>query len=236
MRKLLLLIPVGLFAMTGVFWVAMNPTGDIPSTTTVSLNEQELFGQSETSLRQIIRRGDSQSIDVLNKSLDSLSSRLAQRTPNDPSIQKIDAMLISYRRDATVLTEKITPHMPMLQQSTRYENENEEKFLTAIDQIGLYELLTAYREMDKQRKNYIKDPNEETKTRYVTESERIRTIITELYLDENMEKPLFDYLDNHKNYFDTITAAYRDIGYTRVNRLRANGYAIRSAFQLLPMS
>lgn len=237
MRKLLLLIPVGLFAVTGFFWVAMNPFGETSSSIEATpASEEELFARSESSLRQIVRRGDSQSVSTLTASLDTLTSRLVERGQNDTSIQKIDALLISYRQDTSILTQKIAPHMVQLQKTNQYESQNHEKFLSAMDQIGLYELITAYQEMDKLRKHYIKDPSEETIAQYETKSKRIHTIIAELYLDERIEKPLFDYLDNHRTYFRAITAAYRDIGVQRINRLRANGYAIRSAFQLLPTS
>lgn len=240
MRKLLLLIPVGLFAMTGIFWVSMYPSMSGPDTSrsaqAESYNEQELFARSETSLRQIVRRGDTGSVETFQRTLDSLSRQLEKRSENDHSIQKIETMLALYRQDGTLLAQTIAPHMEQLRRINTYEHANEKKFLASLDQIGLYELITAFDNLDKLRNEYVKTPSDDTANRYRNESKRITAIISELYLDSSIENPLYEYLNNHKTYFETIHVAYRSVGYDRIDRIRINGYAIRSAFQLLPTS
>lgn len=91
-----------------------------------------------------------------------------------------------------------------------------------------------YTDLNKIRKDYIKEPSAETKLAYETKYGQIRSIIGELYLDTTIEQPLFAYLKNHKHYLDAIFSAYNDIGYERINRLRINGYAIKTELQLLP--
>lgn len=237
MKKFLLLIPMGLLAATGIFWVTTEkgiPKNAQTSTVQIPMGERELFAQSEHSLRQIVWHGDEKSLLLLRTSLDTMKTKLAAYKKQGFGTTKLENILSLYQEDSTLLSEKFTPLLSCLHQCDQFEQSHEEPFIISIDQIGLYELKSAYHNLDLMRKNYVKEPTDTAKIAYETEHARIRGIISELYLDAAIEKPLFTYLDNHKNYFDTITATYNDIGYERINRLHTNAYAIKSELQLLP--
>lgn len=237
MKRFLLVIPIGLLAMTGIFWVVTEkstPKSTQHSTVQIPLGERELFAQSEHALRQIVWHGDEKSILLLRTSLDTMKIKLAAYKKQGFGTTKLENMLSLYQEDSTLLSEKLAPLLSRLYQYDQFEQSHEEPFIVSIDQIGLYELKSAYHNLDLMRKNYVKEPTDTAKMAYETEHARIRGIISELYLDAAIEKPLFTYLDNHKNYFDAITVTYKDIGYERINRLRTNAYAIKSELQLLP--
>lgn len=59
-------------------------------------------------------------------------------------------------------------------------------------------------------------------------------MIQELYLDDAIEDPLYAYIDNHKNYFETVSKNYQQAGMERVHRVRQNSYAIKTELQMLP--
>lgn len=237
MKKFLLLIPMGLLAATGIFFLTTEkspPKSVQHSTLQIPMGERELFAQSEHSLRQIVWHGDEKSVLLLRTSLETMKTKLAAYKKQGFGTTKLENILSLYQEDSTLLSEKFAPLLSRLHQYDQFEQSHEDSFIISIDQIGLYELKSAYHNLDLMRKNYVKEPTDTAKIAYETEHARIRSIISELYLDATIENPLFTYLDNHKNYFDTITATYNDIGYERINRLRTNAYAIKSELQLLP--
>ncbi|MCK9373897.1 MAG: hypothetical protein M0P91_11930 [Sulfuricurvum sp.] len=240
MKKFLLLIPVGLLAATGVFWASLTHTHTINqrALTPAKIQKEmpELFSDSEHYLRQIIRHGDAQSLSPLYTSLDTIKEKITQHEEKGVSVAKVEKMFSLYLQDSRLLTQKITPHLETLRQLDYYEDKNEENFITALDQIGLYELKSAYANLDQIRQDYLKTPSLEIKSKYEAENQRIQGIIRELYLDNAIEKPLYTYLNNHYQYLQTIASAYDHVGYERINRLRTNGYAIKAQLQLLPSS
>lgn len=238
MKKFLLLIPVGLLVALGITSIAVDHSYSLAENTLhtqkMPQGEQELFSECEHCLYQIVRYGDNDSIGSLNESLDAVSIKLDEQQKRGFTVDRIKVMLSLFKSDTALLTQKFTPHLKQLHQFKQFEHSHEKNFLLSVEQIGLYELKSAYDELNKIRKNYIKEPSADSKLAYDTENERIRGIIGELYLDAAIEQPLFAYLENHKHYLDTIFSAYNDIGYERINRLRSNGYAIKAELQLLP--
>lgn len=238
MKKFLLLIPVGLLAALGVISISVDHSYSLAESTInakhIPLGEQELFSECEHSLYQIVRYGDNNATVSLNKSLESISVKLNEQEQKGFGVGKIKKMLSQYKQDSTLLAQKFSPHFKQLHRFKQFEHSREKPFLTSIEQIGLYELKSANDNLNKIRKDFIKEPSPEKKALYVAQQGRIRSIISELYLDAAIEQPLFAYLENHKHYLETIHTAYNEIGYERINRLRANGYAIKTELQLLP--
>lgn len=235
MRKLLLLIPVGLFALTGISWITVTSIQHTATTPkSQPLNEQELFTQSEMSLRQMMRNGNPQESKRFSASLDSLEERLDNHSHSTATIDELKNLIAQYRQDGSSFSKHISPYSEQLQHAYEYETAHADLFVATLDQIGLYELMNAYGNLQKIRKTYIKEPSNDAVLQYRAVSKMIRSEITDLYLGSNIEKPLLDYLDNHSAYLETVRTAYNDIGYTRIYRLRSTGYAIRSTLGLLP--
>ncbi len=239
MKKLLFLFPIALAAAAGTWWVStahtVPPVQNPSETEILPRGGQALFTLSERSLRQIVRHGEDDSISTLNTSLAAISDELAKRKKDGFTVDTIEKLLAQYRQDSTVLTQNFSPKMRELRLYDSVEQKNEKQFLTAIEQIGLYELKTACSELEKLRTEYIKKPSKESANAYRTQSGKMKNIITELYLDSDIEAPMQAYLENHKLYFETIAGAYEQIGLERIHRLRTNGYAIKTELQLLPI-
>ncbi|MGD9655333.1 MAG: hypothetical protein AB7U44_09060 [Sulfuricurvum sp.] len=238
MKKLLLLLPVGLLAATGFFWMALTPasstTKNVAAESHTPRTSAELFSDSERLLRQIVRHGDEQSIQPLEMSLDQISIELDTRKKQGISVDKIETLLADYKKQSVQLNQKFAPYMKTLRQKSLFQQQHEHSFIASLEQIGLYELKTGYDDLEKLRTAYIKEPSEQSYAAYATKEKEIRQIISELYLDSVIETPLFTYLDNHKAYFDTVSKAYNDLGYQHIYQLRQNGYAIKMELQLLP--
>lgn len=234
MKKLLLLIPVIVVAGVGAYWTTIPKTpADIPK---MALSPQALFLTSEHDLRQIIRHGDPKAIVLLQTSLETLDLNVKEQGTHGFPVEKLQQMLHTYQQDSRLLSETFAPALSQVHQYDHFENDHEQEFYASIEQIGLYELKTAYTNLNSLRKDYLKEPSDEKKMMYEGHIKRTRQMINELYLDTAIEKPLYQYLDNHKRYFNAISTAYSVIGYDRINRLRTNGYAIKAELQILPAS
>ncbi|MDD5052764.1 MAG: hypothetical protein PHO27_08565 [Sulfuricurvum sp.] len=239
MKKLLFLIPIGLLASTGFFWIAsehkLSSEKNENNIQRVPKSSQELFSDSEHSLRQIIRHGDEHAISELTTSLNAISTELSTRQQQGLTVKNITLLISQYKSETALISNKFLPYLKKMSQYDHYEQVHENKFITAIDQIGLYELKTSYHELNKLRTDFIKEPSEARKAAYEMQAGKIKQIISELYLDAKIEKPLFDYLTIHKLYFETLSSAYNDTGYESIHHLRTNSYAIKTELQLLPI-
>ncbi len=242
MKKLLLLLPLGLFAASGIYWLSsgLNPknerTHTILSSETLPQSNQELFTYSEHQFNAILRHGNKQSIVQLNQSLNLLSKNIHNYKSQGYDIQELEDKLSTYQNDTAFITSKLITKLQQLHQYSQSEQDEEAKFLTTLEQIGLYDLKKSYNNLDTLRKNFIKEPTKENKIAYDIEYKHLNSAINDLYLDRKMEEPLYNYITNHKNYFETLTAIYDDVGYKRISYLHENSYAIKAQLQLLPTS
>ncbi len=136
MKKFLLLIPVGLLAATGVFWVTseqnFSSNKNIPSSERLPHGSQELFTDSEHSLRQIVRHGDENAIKKLNFSLDAIHNELSVRQKQGYDVKNIEILLSQYKRDSTILSNKFIPYLKQIQQYDQFEEKNEKPFLVSL--------------------------------------------------------------------------------------------------------
>lgn len=238
MKKLFLLIPVGLLATTGLLWMnadySVNPKSAEASIEKLPENSVKLFGLSEHAVRQVVRYGDEKSLSSFKISMDALDASLLKYKPLGFEIKSVQSLISQYEQDGKVLTKSAEAYSQKLHTYSDFEQRKEKSFSLSLEQIGLYKLKTALLDLNQARLEYIKEPSAEAQEKYEMHFLDMKTIITELYLDSVIEEPLFAYLDNHKNYFNAISSIYQAAGFERVARLRTNGYAIKSQLQLLP--
>jgi methionine synthase II (cobalamin-independent) len=240
MKKLLLLIPVGLLATSGLLWINYGQQTTPKETTQivqpVPEDSVQLFTLYEHSIRQIVRYGDDKSIALVQTYANALNSKLHTYSKSGINTQSIQEILTQYQQDNRNLTQKASLFTQKMHTYSQFEQTNEKKFLTSLEQIGLYELKSTLASLDKTRLDYIKEPSLETQEKYELLSKKMKTIVSDLYLDESIEKPLFAYIDNHNLYFKTVATIYTDTGLETINRLHKSSYAIKAQLGLLPTS
>lgn len=239
MKKMFLLLPVGLVAASGFFLLRSQNSVDYiatqkPEIVVASKNSEQLFTLSQDSLIKIVRHGDADSITVLEESVGELESRLPRYERQGLNVGKVKTLISQYKEDAIVLSQTAQPFLEKIKEYDGYEGKEEEKFLLAIDQIGLYELKTTYKKLSKIRVDYLKEPSDVLAEEYRASAEMLTQTIKELYLDSAIEDPLYAFINNHKGYFETLSTCYNKAGIQRVNRLRQNSYAIKTELQMLP--
>jgi len=238
MKKRFVLITLLLLAGSsmGLVYLVSSTERQASAPKSSDLDEHALFIQSERSLRQIIRQGNERSANDMTHTLEMLASQLDKRNHEGLNTHSLNQALSDYREDASVIIKGFLPYQHQLHLYDTFESEHEKQFVTSLEQIGFYQLKSAYEGLDKIRLSYIKKPSSDGEKAYHLQEEAIRTIITELYLDTAIEAPLLAFLENHTYYFDTIAKAYTELGYDRINRLRTNAFSIKTELQLLPKS
>ena len=240
MKKLLLVIPVGLLAATGFLWTNYDHTVR-QNTATASIkaltkDPVQLFTLEERSVRQMIRSGDEKSISSFQAYSDALDTALVNAKKLGVETQSTQEMLFQYKQDSQHLTQTASLYSQKLHAYSQFEQEKEKSFQIALDQIGLHELKFTFKNLEKARAEYIKEPSPKTQEKYEELTKNMTKTINELYLDEDIEKPLLSYIENHTHYFKTVASIYTSTGLDSINRLHANSYTIKAQLELLPKS
>ncbi len=236
MKKILLSIPIIALAGIGTYYTTipyLSPSSKIENKV---VNPQILFITSEHDLRKLIRHGDAQSAEKIQTSLAAIEIKLHENHKKGYAVENLLNMLHSYDNDYSILAKTFTPLLEQIRQSDQFEQTNKQSFQSTLEQIGLYELKRTYADLESVRKDYIKEPTNKTKIEYENYHSHIKQIINELYLDASIDTPLYQYLDNHKRYFDLISNAYTTVQYDRISRLHSNANSIKTELQILPVN
>ncbi len=237
MKKLFLLVPAGLFALSlgTVLTIEYNkPSSSMAVVSNIAKTPADIFAINEGELRQILRYGDAKALNAFPESLNALDGFLERYHTQGLDTSKVDGLILQYVQDSIKVTQSAPKYMETLKNTDAYERANEKKFETSLEQIGLYELKESYKNLEKVRLAYIKEPTVALGDEYLKLHGEMKNIISELYLDSSTEEPLFSYIDNHKLYFNTVTSMYDAIGAERIVRLNVNSYAIQTQLQMLP--
>lgn len=107
------------------------------------------------------------------------------------------------------------------------------KFNDKLSSIGYRPLLTLWYELSKTKAKFIKKPSYKLQKKFNKNYNLIIISITELYLDEEIEEPLFRYLENYKTHFNEVSLAYESIGYKNISILRPLSYKIKAKMEFL---
>ncbi len=107
-----------------------------------------------------------------------------------------------------------------------------QNFEKKLKSIGLSELNKNWRITQKLFRQFHREPNDEKHKRYLQHLDMTKTIITELYLDDDQEEYLFSYLDDHHNAFNSLYEVYNDVGFYRINELKPLIYGLKEQMAL----
>jgi len=99
--------------------------------------------------------------------------------------------------------------------------------------IGYRPLLSTWYELSKIKARFIKRPSEKLEKKFNEHYDLIVNYITELYLDEEIEEPLFAYLKNYRAYFDDINMAYKSVDYENIKKIKPLSYRIKAKMEFM---
>jgi len=237
LKRMALIIPIGLVVGSSVAWIGLKQDSNTSPQAiqeNQNLSAEKLFSQSNRLIWKMVREGNVTEVPGFDQTTSALQKAMELYSLKGFEVKQLAKMIEIYQKDGLILSEACAPKAIQLNKYYQYERTYEDKFVLALEQIGLPELVNTYKELEKTRQEYIKKPSNKSLEEYSALSEELYKIITELYLDMQIEEPLFKYLKNHQNYVYSIASIYDEVGKDRILRLRDNTYAITTQLQLLP--
>jgi hypothetical protein len=194
---------------------------------------QEEFRRNVGDANAIVKRGE---YDRLGR-YESELSRIMRRVPalNLPRDEKaaLQEDLEQYGTLVKSIGTSLRENAPQLKAHHAEILRRLGWFNKKLGSIGLAELLKEWRELSRIKNRFVKKPSRSLAEQFGQTWTSVTIMITELYLDEEMEEPLFDYLERYKAYFSELSRAYETVGYRDVAGLKPLSYKIKMQLQMV---
>jgi len=233
---MLSLLVSSLIAAAYFFVDAVDPSNKLQTSQPLQVFDyRKSFQNSTHYMNAITKRGDIDQIILFKSTVDTLEEALKKLHDKDVDTLSIIEDINRYEKTVLELSALIKNQTPLLQQKYQTSKTSLAFFNKKLNSIGLHELSTAWMELSKIKHDYMRSPNCYYEQAFNEKWMYITVLITELYLDDEMEAPLFDYLEVYKNYFDDIVLVYNEEGQERVAMLKVLSYDIKLKLEMLPL-
>lgn len=194
---------------------------------------QALFRQSASDANGVIKRGEYVKADTYRNGM----QRIIQQLERFPLPAAERTRLTTDLREYTTLVDGISGTLqqqaPDLNEAYREVIGGLEPFNKRLSSIGLSELLREWHALSRIKSTFVKKPNAKLEKAFEQKWTSVVVTITELYLDEEMEEPLFEYLERYKSYFYKMSRAYKQAGYDNLVKVKPLSYKIKMQLELL---
>jgi hypothetical protein len=203
-------------------------------TTNTSIDKQEeTFDKSIDNnlglIRRITKEADMNQVKLFQKNSIYLLDHMNMNRNYDKNFVDNYAMLNEIVNDTIrcIQTSRTSISAQILK--TKKESRH---FKKKIKSIGLAELNNSWHDMQKNNHQFLREPSNEKFQEYEENFNRAKTIITELYLEDEDEEYLFAYLDQHRHATAALYEVYTRVGLDRVREIKPLTYAIKEHMQL----
>ena len=193
----------------------------------------EEFRQNVNDTNSIIWRGEYEKIPSHKAGISSIAKKIQNLKITEEKKQELAVNLQNYAAIIDAVSKNLQQEAPKLK--NHYENSiaKLDAFNKKMSSIGLYALISRWRELSSIKNSFVKKPNPALEKKFDNIHNEIVVTITELYLDDEAESFLLDYLENYKLYFKEITVAYAKANYDKINELKPLSYKIKAELELL---
>ncbi|MDD2905776.1 MAG: hypothetical protein WBK95_06305 [Sulfurimonas sp.] len=191
------------------------------------------FRESVNDANDIIKRGEYCKILKYKSDTLSIIEQLKLLNISQENRQAIQDDITLYFTLINNISSKLQEKAPKLQEHQKTLIDNLHGTDKRISAIGLSELSQNWYEIKNINNNFIRNPNAKLEEAFHTRLTAMTTIITELYLDEQQEKPLFQYLSEYENYFKELSAAYSSAEYKNLKKIKPLSYKIKAQLEFL---
>jgi hypothetical protein len=201
-----------------------------------SVDVKMLFKKSVEDVNAMIKRGDYDREQPFHQNMSHIIYILDAKKN---SVIQVDSLLVDLKNYSDIVSRtliELSKQAPQLQKNRRVVLSELEFFNKKLRSIGLGALSEAWRELSQLKRDFVRMPSANLKKEFDTKFSYVHLLITELYLDEEMEEPLFAYLKRYKDVFDVMAHAYKDVGYERVASLKTLSYKIKADLEFLPLA
>ena len=187
-----------------------------------------LMNQNVYAMNAIVKRGDYKRLDEYNQTMQKLHVKVEQ-IGNSHLIEQMN------HYDDTVLQVSISlqKYAPDLNQNHHAIISGLKDFNRRVSSIGLAELIQGWRTLGNLKKRFVRSPSQKWAKDFNAQWLYVNTLITELYLDEEYETPLFEFLELYKHTFESMAASYKEVGFDSVAALKPLSYEIKSTIIMM---
>lgn len=193
----------------------------------------EEFRQNVSDTNSIIWRGEYDKISSHKSNISSIMKKVQNLEMSQEKKQELETNLQSYADIVDTISKNLQKEAPKLKSHYNNAITNLDPFNKKISNIGLYALSSHWRELSSIKNNFVKKPNSALEKNFDNIWSEVVVTITELYLDDETETFLLNYLENYKLYFKEITVAYSKTNYEKINKLRPLSYKIKAELEIL---
>jgi len=194
---------------------------------------QDKFRQNVSDANAIIKRGEYKKINQYASNSTLIIEHIEELDISLDEKQKLIKDIKTYSQLINDISIKLQKKSPKLNTHYTETISKLEFFNSKLSSIGLSQLLSNWRDLSRIKNRFVKKPSESLEKEFDDKWSAIVVTITELYLDDDMQEPLLDYLESYKAYFKEIKAAYASVSYKNIKRLKPLSYSIKAQLELL---
>ena len=193
----------------------------------------ESFRKNVSDANAIIKRGEYQKVSRYEDDSLSIIKQIEELDVATTDKTKLKEDLTRYSQLVNNISSSLQNEAPRLNNHYRDVINRLDFFNSKLASIGLVQLLDDWHDLSRIKNRFVKKPSAQLEKRFNEKWTVVIVTITELYLDEKIEDPLFSYLENYKAYFQEIKGAYTTVNYTNVKKLKPLSYKIKAQLELL---
>lgn len=194
---------------------------------------REAFRENVSDANAILKRGEYAKIAKYKTDIESIIGQiktLGIANENKEELQKDIALYTALINDISIHLQKKAPE---LEKNHLHILRKLDAFNKRISMIGFSELSENWRQLSNIKNSFIKQPRLKLEKEFDAKWSAVVITITELYLDEEIEQPVLDYLNDYKTYFKEISSAYSSAQYSNLNKVKPLSYKIKAQLELL---
>jgi hypothetical protein len=180
-------------------------------------------------IRRITKEADMRQVKLFQDSYAYLLDQMKMNANYDKSFVNNYAMLNDIVNDTIHCIQTGRSSISEQIQKTKKETQRFEK---KIKSIGLAELNNSWHAMQKYNHQFLREPSNAKFQEYQENVNLSKNIITELYLEDEDEEYLFEYLDQHLQASTALYDIYTRVGLERMREIKPLTYAIKEHMQL----
>ncbi|UFS62125.1 hypothetical protein LOH54_10745 [Sulfurimonas sp. HSL-3221] len=191
------------------------------------------FKENASDASAITKRGEYALIKGQEQSLARIRAEVLTLGLPEQERTALLSDLDTYKETVRGIGTQLQKSAPELHQHYRRLLDGLGEFNRRLGSIGLRELLHGWRELSRVKGRFVKEPDARLAKTFDTAWTEVSVTISELYLDEEMEAPLLEYLDAYKAYFEEVKHAYKAVGYADVSSLKPLTYKIKMQMEMM---
>ncbi|QFR50368.1 hypothetical protein FJR48_11780 [Sulfurimonas lithotrophica] len=201
------------------------------------INIKNSFRENISDANAVIKRGDYTRYTNYQSGIKSTISHIDKLDISSKEKIEIKNYLQKYSSIINKIYKKLQLEAPKFNHHYKESINGLKNFNKKLAGIGYRPILNAWYELSKTKARFIKKPSEKLEKKFHEKWRLIMINITELYLDEEIEAPLFAYLENYKAYFNEISLAYKSAQYENIKSLKPLCYKIKAKLEFItPLS